>query len=273
MPSPRRLALVPVFVAIAVPVLRAEEAPPQRVLVPVYTAAPVPGVNGSSWITDFWMSNSGQDITGAEWILWDCFLPECGNLPAPIHPGVSFRPRLQGEEGGLRGIVLYLGAAGADQLGMSLRFRDLSRQSSTAGTELPTPRDSAFRSTPFSLVDVPVTAGFRQTLRIYELDGTEREASVRVRTYRLDAAHREPTDDPDELLGETVLPLRFAPAFAVPPFHPGYAEATDLSALADLGDAERIRLEIEPASEGLRLWAFVTVIHNETQHATVIAPQ
>jgi hypothetical protein len=34
-----------------------------------------------------------------------------------------------------------------------------------------------------------------------------------------------------------------------------------------------VRLEVEPVTEGLRLWAFVTVVHNETQHATVISPQ
>jgi hypothetical protein len=36
---------------------------------------------------------------------------------------------------------------------------------------------------------------------------------------------------------------------------------------------ERVRLEIEPVTDGLRLWGFVTVVNNETQHATVITPQ
>jgi hypothetical protein len=67
--------------------------------------------------------------------------------------------------------------------------------------------------------------------------------------------------------------LSFAPLFGTQPLHPGYAEVTDLSTLAPLGDAERLRLEIEPATDGLALWAFVTVIHDETQHATVITPQ
>jgi hypothetical protein len=32
-------------------------------------------------------------------------------------------------------------------------------------------------------------------------------------------------------------------------------------------------LHFRQAPARLRLWAFVTVIHNETQHATVISPQ
>jgi hypothetical protein len=252
--------------------LRAEEPPSSRVLLPVYTASPIPGVNGSSWTTDFWISNSGPGTVEVEGIGWECSLPSCGNLPAPIGPGVSFRPIVLGEEGGLQGVVLYPNAAGAEHLGFGLRFRDLSRQSTTGGTELPTPGESDFWSTAFSLVDVPVRDGFRQTLRVYELDGTEREASVRVRVFRLDPSHTQPDDEPDVLLGEAVVPLAFAPPFAVPPYHPGYAEVTDLSTLAPLGDAESLRIQIEAVTPGLKLWAFVTVIHNETQHATVISP-
>ena len=98
-------------------------------------------------------------------------------------------------------------------------------------------------------------------------------ASVRVKIFRLDPSRDQPSGDPDALLGEADVPLRFAPPFAVPPYHPGYAVITDLSTIAPLGDAESLRIEIEPATEGLKLWAFVTVIHNESQHATVITPQ
>jgi hypothetical protein len=68
------------------------------------------------------------------------------------------------------------------------------------------------------------------------------------------------------------VPLAFTASQAALPEYPGYAQVTDLSTLAPLGDVERLRLEVEPVTPGLRLWAFVTVIHNETQHATVITP-
>jgi hypothetical protein len=118
-----------------------------------------------------------------------------------------------------------------------------------------------------------VIEGFRQTLRVYELDGTPRSALVRIRLFRIDENRHWVSEGPDELLGESVRMLSFTPSDDDLIEYPGYAEVTDLSTIAPLGDAERIRVEIEPDTEGLRLWAFVTVIHNETQHATVISPQ
>lgn len=269
MPSPRRLAAAIFAFGLLSGTLAAQESA-QVVLVPVFTFDPIPGVNGSSWVTDLWVSNSGGTTATVDGLFWDCFLPQCG--AAPVEPGVTFHTGLRAI-GGLQGGLLYLDPATSGNVGFSLRFRDLSRQATTAGTELPLPRESAFRSGKFSLVDVPVTDGFRQTLRIYELDGTPREASVRVRVYRLDPAHTQPYDDPDELLGELVLPLQFHPVTGTLPEHPGYAQVAELSTLAPLGGAEHLRLEIEPVTAGLKLWAFVTVIHNETQHATVITPQ
>ncbi len=269
MPSPRRLAAGIFAFGLLSGALAAEE-PFQVVLVPVFAFDPVPGVNGSSWVTDFWVSNSGATDASVDGVFWDCSLPGCG--AAFVEPGVTFHTALRVIDS-LQGGLLYLDPATAGNVGFSLRFRDLSRQATTGGTELPLPREGAFRSGKFSLVDVPVTDGFRQTLRIYELDGTPREADVRVRTYRIDPSHAQPYDDPDELLGETVVRLQFRPVLGPRPEHPGYAQVSDLSILAPLGDAERLRLEIEPATPGLRLWAFATVIHNETQHATVITPR
>lgn len=36
---------------------------------------------------------------------------------------------------------------------------------------------------------------------------------------------------------------------------------------------DTVRAEIEPLTEGLRYWAFVSVTNNETQHVTTITPQ
>ena len=269
MTSPRRLAAAFCALGLVSGSVVAQE-PAQVVLVPVFTFDPIPGVNGSSWVTHLWVSNSGDTDASVDGVFWDCFLPQCG--AAAVEPGVTFHTALRALDG-LRGGLLYLDPATAPAVGFSLRFQDHSRQATTAGTELPLPRGDAFRSGKFSLVDVQVADGFRQTLRVYELDGTPREASVRVRTYRLDPAHAQPYDDPDVLLGEKVIPLQFRAVSQSRPDYPGYAEVTDLSSLAPLGDAHHLRLEIEPVTPGLKLWAFVTIIHNETQHATVITPQ
>jgi hypothetical protein len=255
----------PLFLAAA---MAAEES--SVALIPVFTWDPLPGVNGSSWTTELWISNSGTAVAGVDGLAWDCFLPQCG--AAPVAPGVSF-PSGPSIASGLRGALLRMDAGMADAVQFQLRFRDLSRQTSTAGTEVPVPRGDDFRSTRFSLLDVPVEQGFRQTLRIYELDGTEREARVRIRLWQPRAGSGHPNGEPDELLGDVVLPLEFTPQEFLAAEYPGYAQVTDLSTIAPLGGAESVRIEIEPVTEGLRLWAFVTVIHNETQHATVISPQ
>lgn len=249
---------------------RAQEPELRKVLVPLFVYEPLPGAYGSLWITDFWVGNAGSEIELVYGLVWSCFLPECIGAPAPIEPGVTMHTGVQSSFG-TRGAFVHVPADGGDSIRFGLRFRDLSRQATTWGTELPLAREDAFRGS-LSLVDVPVTSGFRQTLRIYELEGVEREALVRVRSYRLEPSHSEPFDPPDPLLGEVVLTLTFAPT-EFPPENPGFAIVTDFSAIADLGDAERIRIEIEPVTPGLRLWAFVSVAHNETQHATVITPQ
>jgi hypothetical protein len=254
--------------SLAVPLIAEETVP---VLVPVFASPPIPGVNGSSWTTDMYATNGGSEVAMVTGIVWDCFLPECTS-PAPMPSEVTIQTGPL-TAGGLHGALVYLEPATAASVHFGLRFRDLSRQATTAGTELPMPRGSAFRQDRFSLVDVPVTAGFRQTLRIYELDGTPREASVRVRIYELQRNRHVLSGEPDTLLGEVVVPLTFTPFGTERPDRPGYAQITDLSTIAPLGDAESVRIEIEPVTEGLRLWAFATVIHNETQHATVISPQ
>jgi hypothetical protein len=268
---PRILAAVILGAGTLARPIRSEDGTLQKVLIPVFAEEPVPGVNGSSWITDLWVSNSGDSAATVAGVVWDCSLPEC-NFPAPFDPEVTMSTGTQAV-GGLQGTLIYVETATADDVSFGLRFRDLSRQATTWGTELPVPREAAFRNSRFSLVDVPVTPGFRQTLRVYEIDGTPRVASVRIRAYRLNPSRTQPFGDPDELLGETDVPLAFTASQAALPEYPGYAQVTDLSTFAPLGDVERLRLEVEPVTPGLRLWAFVTVIHNETQHATVITPQ
>src|SRR5260370_32300719 len=52
----------------------------------------------------------------------------------------------------------------------------------------------------------------------------------------------------------------------------GPSRAGVTSTLPELQGVDRVRIEITPATDGLRLWAFVSVTNNETQHVTVIAP-
>src|SRR4051794_8252069 len=93
-----------------------EESPPQRVLVPVYTAEPIPGVNGAQWSTDLWISNFGGSNATVDGILWDCFLEQCG--PASVEPGVTFHTAPEAD--GLHGALLSLDPATSGTVGFSL---------------------------------------------------------------------------------------------------------------------------------------------------------
>src|SRR3954453_2238507 len=102
-----RFAVAAMIVVMPCVVGLSEETVWSRVVVPVYTLDPIPGTNGSSWTTDLWALNGGDDTALVDYILWDCMLPECGNLPAPLEAGRTFRPRVT-DEGSLRGLVLYV---------------------------------------------------------------------------------------------------------------------------------------------------------------------
>lgn len=262
-----------VLLTVALPVagpLAAQTPRYEKILLPVVVDEPLAGAFGSSWVTDIRVLNRGPVAVEVFGITPTCYF-ECSD-PAILNPGVTFRPRIFFAAGGLQGVFLHAPAGYADYLSFGIRFRDLSRQSQTWGTELPSVREGSFRSDKVSLIDVPLTIGFRHLLRIYELDARERQASVRIRMYRIAAENREPNGTPDRLLGESTIYLRF-PSPQILDGHPGYAAVSDLSSIAPPGDATSVRLEIEPVTPGLRLWAFVTVVNNETQHATLITPE
>jgi hypothetical protein len=242
----------------------------EKVLLPVLAPNPVPGAFGSSWITDLWMRNGGTVPIQVIGYAYNCFLPECIPQGTPgLNPGATTRPRT-GPIPGFQGKFLHVPRGYGDEISFGLRFRDVSRQAQTWGTEIPVVREREFRSDRLTLIDIPIAEGFRHVVRVYELDSAnERDARVRVRAYRLDPSLTEPESSASPLLGEAIFQLSFVPNES----WPAYLAIPDLSTIAPLGDAQRIALEIGPVTPGLRLWAFATVVNNETQHATVITPQ
>lgn len=240
--------------------------PFERLLVPVSVSTPLAGAFGSLWSTDVWMTNDGDvpvAIVGG--LDTGCNFPVC-EIDPRVQPRATFRPRLFERTDGLQGTFIVVEAGRADQLSVGLRFRDLSRQSGTWGTAVPVVHEREFRSGRYSLVDVPLLDGFRSVLRVYELNDTGRNALVRVRMYAIDPSRRLPGSPPDRLIQDAVFSLRF--------LSPGSASgAPGYLAVDYVPIGERVRLEVEPVTDGLRLWGFVTVVNNETQHATVISPQ
>ncbi len=111
------------------------------------------------------------------------------------------------------------------------------------------------------------------TLRVYSLDGTQ-PATVRVSVYGIKAVLGLDIV-PDVLLGVREFPLRTVstsdPSGDVLTI-PGFLELSQLDFIAPAGGFDRLRIDVLPVSPGTRIWAFVSVTNNETQHVTIIAP-
>jgi len=148
------------------------------------------------------------------------------------------------------GRIVFVPKGAFDRIAASLRVADLSRSTQSFGTRIPIVPEREFRSDFLALVDIPMSANFRNTLRIYSLDP---QTSVHLRVINYNSTAIESERDFD---------LRDA----VDMFHPAYAQ------LSDFVPSGRARIEIEPRTPGKRIWAFVTVTNNDTQQITVVAP-
>lgn len=191
-----------------------------------------------------------------------CVDDMCG----PIAPGghLLSGPTL----GGSFPTFLYLPKDEAEQLRMSLVTRSHMWGSDEVGlAELPIVRASEFRDKTIDIVGVRMEPGFRQALRLYALDGTQYSA-VDVRVYDLTTNAQiyeevhwlEPLTDQRTPDGRAL-----APAFNM---------ECDLSKeLPELLDGRNVRLEIEPLMEGMKVWAFMSITDNKTQHFSTIVPR
>ena len=224
------------------------------VLLPIFVPLTA-GANGSQFFTTF----SIWSIAGPDMLVFgigigchgavDCF-------PEPNVLTTILRARQGSAERFLRptgdpGAVIWMPKSSYEQIAASLRVADISRQQDSFGTRIPIVPGREFRSDIVVLLDVPVTARFRDMLRVYSLDA---QTSVRVRVIRSDSTRIDQEFD---------LDLR-DPADV---YHPAYAQFSQFTT------EDNVRIEIEPLTTGKRIWAFVSVTNNETQQITVIAPR
>jgi hypothetical protein len=162
---------------------------------------------------------------------------------------------------------LYMPKADANGLRMSLIVESGDRDNlgDRSFTELPIVRASDFVDTKMSFVGVRMDPGFRQTIRIFGLDGTT-SGQVQVRAY--DLATEELVYDEPMWLG----PLSDERNDQGQALRPSFSMECDLS--SDIpANGRHVRVEIEPLSEGLKFWAFVSVTNNKTQHFYTIVPR
>jgi hypothetical protein len=225
-------------------------------LIPVLANSGVPGVAGSRWLTTLAVYNASTDLIA----LLPCGIPNrCPPEVFMFNPRTTERnPPLGFTTAGVNGRLIYYTAKDAPSLFFKLTVFDASRNGRPA--EIPVVTEDRFRTSVLEMLDIPLDDSSRTTLRIYDVDDRD-GASVTVRMF----------DERERIIGEQNIrftssgyahPGQFpvAPAFIVLPL--------SFEPRAD----SRVRIEIEPATEGLRFWAFVSVVENATSSVTIYSP-
>ena len=161
----------------------------------------------------------------------------------------------------------YVPKADVEALQMRLRIEssDQERLDERFYIDLPVVRESEFRTGKMQLYGVRVDPGFRQSLRIYALDG-HNVTDVMMRVYPMDSnvlIREEPyrlypegdwVDSEGRMAG------------------PSFTMKCDLSAYWEL-IGKQVRIELEPLDADARIWAFVSVTNNKTQSFYTVLPK
>ena len=245
----------------------------EKLLVP-FSFTYIPGAYGSIWTMSFTVTNP-LDV-GV--LAYPNFGPPSGShpgleppccVPAPLIPRTTYRPVILGDLKG-RGVFFFVDKRYVDQIQMTLRLQDISREAETWGTVIPVVRSREFVDRAVSLNDIPVNSRFRVTIRVYSFDGTL-PATVAVTAYGTIA---EETNPADVLLESRTFALSYDPSLFPDgvSYSPGFLQIPSLASLASFAGYSRARIDIKPTSPDTRIWAFASVTNNETQHVTVIVP-
>jgi hypothetical protein len=243
----KALLLVLVVLSLAVPAAWASDArdveSSARVFVPVLVAN-LNGVGGTVWQTDLWATNTSDQpvlyqiavcLQSAGCNATNTIAPQStqsrGDSPRPTGRWVPLDPAVH----------------------LEARLRDLSRNSSSAGVELPIIREGDFRADEINLNAITRDARFRLTLRVYGLD-----AGGDVMVEQLDAN--------GNLLRTTLVTL-------APPDNPGLLSGYAQVALDTAPEsASPMRVRVRPRTAGLRIWALASITNNVTSEVTLVQP-
>lgn len=235
----------------------------EGVLLPITLERPVNGGFGSVWTSQLALYNAGSTRIAMRDVYAECsaLCPDTVRL----EPGEVEIARPSPRSDRSAGHIVYFRTQDIPYVRFNLRIQDISRQALTWGTELPVVRERQFTSEPIHLINIPTDSRFRQTLRVYSFDGFQ---DFTVRAIFIDMSS-------GATLKELTLELH-RDEYNVTPYSyfPGYAQIDALAdTLPELRSATRFRVELHLIEPAARIWAFVTVTNNETQHVTTVTPQ
>jgi hypothetical protein len=244
-----------------------------KILLPIVIQEPASGAFGSQWVTHVAITNTGAQPVALEGYDFpsSCQIL-CPRQPTPdVLPNVTFHPEFFefSNSNGIAPHFLYVERGRQADIHVGLRVQDISRQAETWGTELPVVPEAAFQTTAIVLEDIPLSAGFRSNLRVYDLDSVSSH-SARIRLYAVEpgltlAFGAVPTDP--LLLDRTI-------SFSSGDLYTPGMIYLDLSSLPELSGAQVVRAEVTPGDGNpLQFWALASTTHNTTQHVTTFSPR
>jgi len=226
----------------------------EKILLPIAIRGEVAGAFGSRWTSEAFVRNDSDDPVRVGG-------PPCQITCPNEQVGARQTQRFFFDYAPTPGDPLFVYAGGvpfSQNVHLTLRIQDVSRQALTWGTEIPVVRVADLHSRKLILLNVPTGARFRQTLRMYDFD--RGETRLRVRVYPLES---------NVVLADEELYL----SSQRPEIVPAFARINHLvEKYPQIVAHETVRIEISPTAANTRFWAFVSVTNNETQHVTTIVP-
>jgi hypothetical protein len=164
-------------------------------------------------------------------------------------------------------VFLYVPKETAESMRMSLTVEASNKDhlDERGFTELPIVRASEFTEGKLQLVGLRMDPGFRQTVRMFGLDGAM-SGWVMMRAYKLNS---------NEQLFEWpfyVGPISDERTSDGKQLRPAFGMECDISAyLHSYG--QKVRIDLESMTPGLKYWAFISVTNNKTQHFYTVLPR
>jgi hypothetical protein len=229
-----------------------------RVFIPL-TGGDVPGSGGALWRTETTVLIDSDTQLQLTPII--CTRPVCDDFP--LHRPFVTTSGLHG--GSTSGEFVYVHPEDESKLFLNSRVYDVNRLGETAGSEIPVVRGEDFRSTPISLLGIPVSPRYHHTLRVYDYDSID-GAQVTIRIY----ADEEtvPRLSTTRALTNGVG-LAGQPGGGLPS-HPASLQL-EIGQLLSLSGIRTLRVDVEPVDAATRLWSFVSVTNSDTHHVTTFS--
>jgi hypothetical protein len=165
-----------------------------------------------------------------------------------------------GFAGGLPAPVwVYLPKEEAGKLRLSLVVESARQDSpeERSFTEIPIVRASDFTTDKMQFIGVRIDPGFRQAVRIYGLG--QETALLMMHVYSLETGEKI-----HECLHE-IAPLSNEVTSDGLPLRPTMGMECDMGEELE-HNGQKVRVEIEPLTPGLKYWAFLSITNNRTQH-------